>query len=203
MTLKIQNLASKDFKKIMNFAIEGMNLRDYVSNKIMLKAYSRYFLYLELEEASHVYAAYEGDEIVGLLLLNMKNSPKVYHNFWRKTYVRLINLIEKLFFYKKSNIYQSTNQKMLAEFSKHHQIDGELNFFAVNPQVTGKGIGTQLLEHVAKLHQGKQIYLYTDSGSTYQFYERRGFKQVGKEKITFNDSKVSKSLTCMLYSKVF
>ncbi|MCI1135489.1 GNAT family N-acetyltransferase [Enterococcus gallinarum] len=40
-----------------------------------------------------------------------------------------------------------------------------------------KGLGTRLLNELQKRVQGKEIYLFTDSACTYQFYEKRGFQR--------------------------
>ena len=64
---------------------------------------------------------------------------------------------------------------LLEEFKKNNKVDGEINFFAVDPTIKGKGIGSLLLKELEKQEKDKLIYLYTDSGSTYQFYLHRGF----------------------------
>lgn len=51
-----------------------------------------------------------------------------------------------------------------------------------NPEI--KGIGTFLLNEFEKLEVGKRIYLYTDTGCTYQFYEHRGFEKVGEKPVS-------------------
>ena len=81
--------------------------------------------------------------------------------------------------------------------------DGEINFFAVNPEIKGKGIGTLLLNELEKEEKGKLIYLYSDTGSTYQFYQKRGFNLSGKNDIKLIIDKKEAPLTCFLFSKRF
>lgn len=49
--------------------------------------------------------------------------------------------------------------------------------------------------------RGKRIYLYTDDGSTYQFYDKRGFNRVGERVISMDKGTESVQLTAMLYAK--
>lgn len=58
------------------------------------------------------------------------------------------------------------------------------------------GVGTALLEAFEARHAGKNVYLFTDDGCTYQFYDARGFSQVGERTIAVNEDR---DLVCMLY----
>ena len=86
---------------------------------------------------------------------------------------------------------------MLNEFKKEHNQDGEINFFAVDPNFKGKGIGTLLLNELERQEKGKLIYLFTDNGSTYQFYSRRGFREYGKTDIKLEINKKEIDLIVM------
>lgn len=59
--MEIKSLSKKDYGKIIDFAIRGMHLDWYIKNKTILRLYGRYFLYLELNKATQIFAAYEGD----------------------------------------------------------------------------------------------------------------------------------------------
>lgn len=75
-------------------------------------------------------------------------------------------------------------------------------FLAANPDLKIKGIGTKLLTEFEKREKGKEIFLFTDSGCTYQFYERRGFERLKEKisKIKILDKEID--LRCMLYRKI-
>ncbi len=66
---------------------------------------------------------------------------------------------------------------MLALFKASNQPDGELNFLAVDPAINGKGIGSRLLDELARREKGKLIYLFTNTGCSYEFYDKRGFER--------------------------
>lgn len=203
-TIKIKQLRKKDFKQAMIFAEEGMHLSWYVSNKLELYLYRRYAFYDVLLKSTTVLGAYSGDYLVGFLFAAMSGEPVVYSSIWQKLYCSVFSkTIEWLGYGDASNAYEHANKDMLEAFLVHNpRPDGELTFFAVNPKIKGKGIGTKLLNEFKRTNKHKLIYLYSDSGSTYQFYLRRGFKQAGKKDITLIcDEEKQVLLTCYLFSR--
>jgi len=62
--------------------------------------------------------------------------------------------------------YEDTNKKMFRDYKKTHNPDGEILFLAADPDVKVKGVGTQLLDELARRETGKEIYLFTDSACT-------------------------------------
>lgn len=202
MEVIIHQIKKQDFNTARKFAIEGMHLRWHVKRKIALYLYSKYFWCGEISKATRAYGAYIGDNLVGVLLVKMKGEKTVYHMPVRK---KVINIFKKLigFFYDgASGAYDSVNREMLKSFQKRNISDGELNFFAVNPEIKGKGIGSKLLNRLQEDEAGKRIFLYTDSGSTYQFYEHRGFQMEECREVELNFGKRKVPLTCYLFSKI-
>lgn len=93
--IKIQELRKQDYKKARQFAIQGMHLYWYVSDKISLNLYARYFLDMELNCATRAYGAYMDGQFVGVLLAEIKGEPKKYRSVWRTAY--MIKLTRKCF----------------------------------------------------------------------------------------------------------
>ncbi|MGB4823925.1 MAG: GNAT family N-acetyltransferase [Leuconostoc mesenteroides] len=203
MEVRIKKLESKDFGKVIGFAIEGMHFNRYVDNKLALRLYGRYFLYLELERASQVLAAYMGDKLVGVLLADMKNETKRYSSFWRRIYVKVFNAIMTIVVRGGQDIYDEANKAMLNDYIKKAKPDGEICFLAADPSIQGKGIGTLLLAELSRREKSKLIYLYTDDNCTYQFYEHKGFERSEEKKIKMKLGEKTVPLTCLLYSKQF
>lgn len=56
--IKIQELRKRDYKKARQFAIQGIHLYWYVSDKLSLNLYARYFWDVELSRATKAYGAY-------------------------------------------------------------------------------------------------------------------------------------------------
>ncbi len=203
MSLEIRPLRKRDFGKAIQFAITGMHFNRYTKSRTILNLYGRYFWYDELERASQVIAAYERDQLVGVLLSDMKGEKKAYRSFWRRQYVRFINVLQQIFYKGGVEPYEAANKEMFINFSRKHQPDGEINFLAADPEAAERGIGTALLHELERREKGKTIYLYTDNNCTWQFYEHRGFKRVGEKQVALDfDDMGEVPLSCYLYSKV-
>lgn len=201
MELEIKKLRKKDYKKVIQYAIKGMHFNMYLDNEIELKLYGKYFWYLELTNSTQVISAYIGDELAGVLLADMKGEEKVYKSFWKSSYVKMFEWIQKTFFKDSVGIYDNVNKEMLNNYKKKNKPDGEIRFLVANPDIKIKGIGTRLLNEFEKREKGKEVYLFTDDQCTYQFYEHRGFERVGEKDIELELNKKKVPLKCLLYNK--
>ena len=201
MNIEIKKLNKIDFNAARKFAIDGMHLSWYTTNNIELYLYSKYFWYLEISKATKAFGAYMEDRLVGVLLVDINNEPKVFKSIWYKLFLKIASFIINLWYKNASSNYDNANKEILDVFKKNNLVDGELNFFAVDPTIKGKGIGTLLLNELEKQEKGKLIYLYTDTGSTYQFYLHRGFSESGRKDITIKIKNREVPLTCYLFSK--
>lgn len=186
MDVEIKALERKDFSKAIDFAIKGMHFERYVDSELALRLYGRYFLYLELERATQVIAAYIGDKLVGILMADMKNEPKSFSSFWRKLYVKMVKAVMAAVVKGGPDIYDTANKTMFENFVKRATPDGEICFLAANPTICGKG---------------KLLYLYTDDNCTYQFYEHKDFERSEEKEINMELNGRTVPLTCLLYSK--
>ncbi len=202
MEIEIKELEKKDFNLARKFAIDGMHLSCYVHNNIELYLYSKYIWYLELLSATKTYCAYMGKNLTGFLLVNISNKPKIYKSFWYKTYIKFAEWFLYIVYKNSSESYNNANKEMMEEFVKRNKPDGEIVFFAIAPEMKGKGIGTLLLNELCKDENGRHIYAYTDSNCDYHFYLKKGFSEFGKREIPIDFGKNKTSLTCFLYSKV-
>lgn len=200
MELELKELAERDYKKVIQYAIKGMHFNMYINNKTILNLYGKYFWYLELLNATQVLAVYYGEELAGVLIADIYGEPKYHKSFSKTMYVRFIDFIQKHFFKDSVGIYDTVNKKMLEEYKKTNTPNGEIRFLAANPDLKVKGIGTMLLQELEAREKGKEIYLFTDDQCTYQFYEHRGFDKIGEKNIELElENKVP--LKCLLYRK--
>lgn len=201
--IKIQELRRQDYKKARQFAIQGMHLYWYVSDKVSLNLYSRYFWNAELSCATRAYGAYIDDKFVGVLLADIKNEPKKYRSFWRTAYIRFFDWLQHFAAGKGVETYEKANREMYHALCEKNTPDGEIVFLAADPNSKIRGIGTALLSALEKDEQGKLIFLYTDNACTYPFYEHRGFIRYGEQQIVLDLEKKEVPLTCFLYAKKF
>lgn len=145
-------------------------------------------------------AAYDQDELLGVLLVDMKGEPKLYQSFWKGLCVKIIDVIQNVFFRGGVTPYNKANREMYAKYTERYKPDGEIRFLAANPDGHVKGVGTYLLHELSMREAGKEIYLFTDTNCTYQFYERRGFERAGEKEIVLKFSG-DVDLKCLLYRK--
>ena len=202
MDIELRNISKKDFKKAIEFCRIGMNVDYYTDKPFEIYLYSKYFWYMELLRATQIIGAYINGEMVGVLLADMNGEKKAYKSISANIFIKTSELLMGLIFKGGVNVYSETNDKMLAEFEETNSPDGEMNFLAVDPKLNGKGIGTVLLNELSKREKGKLIYLFTDSGCTYQFYDKRNFDRNFERDIFLNLHDKDIPLTCFLYSKV-
>jgi len=201
MKIEIRDIRKKDYKKAIQFAIKGMHFNWYLSNKFLLKAYGRYFWYLEINRATQIFAAYVNGKFVGVLLAEIKGEKKKQQNILQKIYVKFVDMIQRTFFKDGAGLYEDTTRKQLEHYLKFNNPDGEIIFLAADPNCKIEGICTALLNALEEKEKGKTLYLHTDNACTYQFYEHRGFKRVEEKEIILKMPKGKIPLKCFIYSK--
>ena len=202
MKLEFKQLKKRDYKKVIQFAIQRMHFDWYMDNKLLLNLYGKYFWYLELTRATHLIALYSNDELAGVLLAELNGEKKIHHSFWNSLYVKIFDILQKLFAKSAVDSYDKANTEMFMKYCEQNTPDGEIIFLAANPDIKVKGIGSALLREFESRVSGKQIYLYTDNACTYQFYEHRGFDCIEEKEILLNVKNKKTKLLCLLYSKI-
>ena len=201
MNIKILDIKKQDYRKAIQFAIKGMHFDWYLDSKFLLQAYGRYFWYLEMNRATHIFAAYVDSKFVGVLLAEIYGEKKIHRVWTERLYVKFVDLIQRLFFKGGAGLYDDTVKAQLAHYLQTNKPDGEIIFLAADPEAKIKGVGSALLNALEEKIQGKTLYLHTDSACTYQFYEHRGFQRVEQQDIVLEMPKGSVPLKCFIYSK--
>ena len=198
MSIQFKELRTSDYEKAIDFTLIGMHFDAFFEKGSELaRDYTESFWYDELAKSNEIIAAYdENDEFAGVLLAEIydkepSEKPSIPKSFLQK---QLSNPVVSEF----DNEYDRVNSEMLSNYREGNQVDGELCLFAVHPSRKGQGIGSILLAEFEKRVKGKNIFLYTDSNCTYQFYEKRGFERVDEREIQLGDA----PLSCYLYHKV-
>lgn len=200
--LRIGKLRLKDHQKIIDFAIQGMHFYRYLPGRFAQQVYGRYFLYYELVNATHVLAAYRGDEFAGVLLAELYGEKKRYRTPFRLLYVKIVEWIGNRYFEGSFAQYDSINTELLKLYRQDVRPDGEMKFFAVDPDAEQKGTGSFLLKEFETQAAGMEIFLFTDDQCSYEFYDHRGFERRLEKtiKLSFDDGR-EMPLRCFLYRK--
>lgn len=201
MGIEIREVRKKDFNKILQYAGLGMGVKNYSDKPNEIKLISKYFWYKELSRATQIIGAYDGDEPVGVLMADMNGEEKAYRSLKAKIFLKSAEFLMTVMFHGGASTYGEANEEMYTKFRAEHTPDGEIGFLAAEPSRNGQGIGTMLLNELARRENGKLIYLYTDSGCTYQFYDKRGFTREFEKDIILDLPNRKVPLRCFLYSK--
>ncbi|TGD21844.1 GNAT family N-acetyltransferase [Companilactobacillus suantsaicola] len=191
----IKELVKKDLDKVSEFASLGMGFDQYTENKLALKMYSRYVALSELAKSTLAIGAYMDNRLVGFIFARLDGQRKVQLNVGDKLLVKLLDsTIEKLDWTGLTKKYNAINQDMLSQLPEKSR---EITFFAVDPTITGRGIGTTLINTAEKYLHGP-TYVLTDSNCNYQFYLHRGFKIFAQNDLKLEDDS---PLTCYVLTK--
>ncbi len=198
MQIQIKDIRKQDYKKAIQFAIKGMHFDWYLDSKFLLNAYGRYFWYLEMNRATHIFAAYADDKFVGVLLAEIYSEEKIHRVWTERLYVKFVDFIQRVFFKGGAGLYDDTVKAQLAHYLQNNKPDGEIIFLAADPDAKIKGVGSALLNTLEEKIKGKTLYLHTDDACTYQFYEHRGFQRVEEQDIVLEMPKGNVPLKCFL-----
>ena len=177
MNRELGTLKREDYKLAQRFCIEGMHFAWYAKGPF-LQLIGWLFFRVGLNRATQVIAIYDDDRFAGVLMAAMRGEPRVCPCWWMTALTgltegaaRLVSLVTGLWTERRGD----PNEEMLAEYQISHDPDGEIVFLAADPHSAVKGVGSALLAELERREPGKLVYLYTDSGCTYQFYDKRGF----------------------------
>ena len=201
MEYQFKEFQKKDIKTISRFAVVGMHFNQCFSNRFLLEAAGRYFFLSNLNRATQVISAYQGDKLAGVLLAEMKGEQSYDGPWYRQAFIHAMDWFSSLTGKDGIGVYESANEELLEEYSRNNHYDGEISFLAADPNTQAKGIGTALLNELTRREAGKNVIVYTDTACTYQFYGHRGFQLEGRKKITMKFSNRVNPLECYLYSK--
>lgn len=197
--IEIKDIDPNDYiDEIIEFSSVGMNL----SIPSASKTHNHLFQFSTAAEVighSNIFlGAFEDGEFLGFLFADDYGDKTIDVSFYAKAFNLLKECGPANSFMKE---YDKINEKLYSDLQT--KPDAELTFFACKPGVTGKGIGSGLMKAMQERLSGKLVFLYTDDGCTYQFYEHRGFRREGQKTLNFEIKGENNSLECMIFTKQF
>ena len=197
MAIEIRDFDPRDSARLAEYSIAGMHFDQYMSSRLALSLYGRFFVAGELVHASQAIAAYEDGSLAGALFADIAGEPHPYRTWPRRLFVGAVGLAAR----HAEASYHEACRDMLASYTAGRRVDGEICLLAADPRAKGKGIGTLLLDELVRREAGRHVYLYTDSNCTYQFYEHRGFERVGERAIGAGAGGRGMPRDCYLYAR--
>lgn len=191
----------------MSIQYRKMNRGDYQAVKALIRqawfdeydfkdrvknAYARAYLRIYLADSNYrMVACNDENEVIGFLLGKRR---KV--NFFVKHYhLFMLFWIQLGFIFtkpgrRKNKILRKTeevNRRLLKKHEKY--LFNELALFIIDEDYQGQGIGTKLerdFSDYLKANNEKYLYLFSDTYSNYEFYERRNYVRGGELVVDFD-----------------
>ncbi len=179
MEIKYEKMTKSDYPEIKNLIKEAW-FNEYPFARKYIKQYEDGYLYMYLYESDYQVVAKDNGKVVGFIFGKYKNPP---FKVRLKYALKLLGLgIKMLFSYpgrrgiKMTLITNKINNKLLKPHKK--DLQAELVLFIVDENYRKHGIGSTLQEDFCeylKKHNVKNVYLYTDTYSNFEYYEHRGY----------------------------
>jgi len=189
MAIEYMPMTKKDHKDIKRLITEAW-FGDYPFKEKYIKLYASGYLNMYLSKADYKIVAKDGDKVVGFIFGNVKNAPLKQRIISK--FKLLVYFIYMLFSspgrrgIKITLITNKVNKKLLAPYKNSHK--NELILFIVDESYRGYGIGSTL-EKMYTTHlkeKGiKNVFLFTDTYSNYEYYEHRGYERKGALPVDF------------------
>lgn len=192
----------RDFGTAARFCAVGMHFDKYAKDPVLANLTGRAFLALCLDEATEVIAAYENEELTGLLIAQVYGQAPAGRRFSHIGWLVLGGLALLLPGVENAGrVYGATSPRLLRAY-RGPAPDGEITFLAVNPDRQGRGTGRALVEELARRQAGKRLLLFTDDSCNYRFYDHLGFDRIASTFAIIGGAD-PRPLECMLYMKAF
>lgn len=186
-SLEYQN----DIKNLIIEAFGFHNGTSYKDEKLLATVY----LWFCLSESSYGNIVIQENRAKGIFLgkitkKTLISSLKIYLNLYFYTFILFFKQIfsSKL----RSNIKNILKfVKATKELYKDKSYQSQVILFVVSKDLRGQGSGRMLMEGFSneiKKHNISNIFLFTDSTCSYQFYEKSGFIREGTASLSFEEN---------------
>ena len=208
--ISYRKICKKDYYYIKRMINNQFCLYEYIDDKRILKTFLNVYLYDCLVEKTFSMVAEKDGNVVGVILGNAKTEYRVIKTIINKiksiyyTIIMIIKIIKYKYDIKQykgiTKIYKELIEKSNRNF------DGILTLFVVDKDYQGYGIGKTLLSYLLNYGREKNIkkmYLYTDSKCNYKFYDKSGFKNIGKSMFEVKNKNNEFELEIFLYEYNF
>ncbi|GEM_PF-2427853 len=189
-TLDIRPYRRGDFKQVVDVLRAVWPMEQYTDNPSVVRRMMRQDAHLSLAEANDCRVVADSGRVVGLLFGRYGRNKASLASIPRILALN-VETIPLLFMRQGIGALRAA-LKVEREFKKLEKkaprtYDSEVVLFAVHPDYQGKGIGRALMDAFltrVRSRGGKNVHLFSDTDSTYVFYERYGFERIGERRTT-------------------
>ena len=207
--LTYRSIEERDYKEIEALLEQTGYFETFTPNEKVRKLVLEIYLRSCLEEQTYTKVVETQGKVIGILC--GRSDADYKRSVWTPYTCGLLGRLLKLHLTKEG----SATIKAYRDFSKIYKeliqgreedFDGELTLLLVDENYRGTGIGKQLtqrfLNHMKKAG-GQSIYVYTDTGCNYGFYDRLGFVKAAKREEKIEVEKGNRDMSVYLYYKKF
>ncbi|MCL3776577.1 MULTISPECIES: GNAT family N-acetyltransferase [unclassified Actinomyces] len=205
-------LRDTDLEAVSHLAQEAFGLRRYASSPTVQAAVRRIYVLHCLTSSTFAEVAEVDGEVVGVVMARAAGQRKLPgQGLYR---VRTALLMTKALAVgatrgdtgalKEIQIFEGSYEQLRRRASAAGaRLDHELTLFIVSGCCRGQGVGSRLYADALTYlrHSGaKSFHLYTDTGCSYEFYERRGLERVASDTITLRLEDALEDVDTFLYT---
>ncbi len=193
MDISYRPVKKSDYRALKTLIYDAWETHDVITERETVDEILDTYLFGSLLKSNYAQVAEYDGQAVGFLFGRHGGH---FRSFLRPDwYVRYLAAQIRMHFsphgtlaLKMDKITARTNKKLKRSHLKHY--DGELTLFVVGASYRGLGIGSHLVAGFHSFlarHRASSYYLYTDTYSTYGFYDARGYRKVAEETVDWED----------------
>ncbi|WP_068505133.1 GNAT family N-acetyltransferase [Paenibacillus kribbensis] len=193
MNLVIRDIKKEDLEHVKSIIIDTWNAKDFIEDEgIINAAVTMMFINPILNKSTFGRVATLDGEVIGVIFgsrVGETTSYRLLQEDYTSELLQLLNLndIERKVFIELTSMTNEAYSKLIR--GKENEFQGCLEFFAVSEEARGKKVGKKLFnELISYLRDTKatKIYVYTDTMSSYGFYDHNEFVRLDEELTVFN-----------------
>ncbi|GEM_PF-6461610 len=191
MSIHIRNYSRKDIKALRRMSRKAWPLEKYTSHARIKK----HMYAIETNEAllygNYSLSAEKNGEVIGVLFASIPGRKRPFHALKWKLIIawHLLNLS-----------LVKEGRKLLGAFKQVERgfkqmkrendvsLESALELFIVDDRFRGEGIGKRLIERFEDTAREKGVesyFLFTDSDSSYGYYDHNGYERIDEKTFTF------------------
>ncbi|CAM2804849.1 GNAT family N-acetyltransferase [Actinomyces slackii] len=178
-------------------ASAGLRLDRFSRNALESWAYGRDVLCEAIARSTHLYGAYHAGRLVGFALADRHGGTRPYARSRFALYHRAFTLLERVFQRGGGDDrYLAMREHLVSRLDPAP--DAEIILLVTEPEVTGKGIGSRLLDAVESDLAGQRVFLYTDEADNHEFFANRGYRLAARETLIEEDADGETDTVCVV-----
>lgn len=183
-------LSKHEIQTIERLIEEEFAIHRYVKQKHIIKWASKMYVWGCIAGSTEIFLTKSNHQVIGILMGRINQDvrlSRVLFAMFRYWFYQLLILLTAFSDLRGMMTYSNIQSSYLKMLKKRNQAyQAELTLLIVDHHFQGQGIGSRLVDSFNQRLESKQVdhyYLFTDTESTYHFYQKTGFQLVGEEQI--------------------